>query len=49
MKELKWNTNSIKQWTGNDIGDEGAIAISQSLKINAALTELNLEGDGKIW
>ena len=29
----------------NYIGDEGASAISESLKINTALTELNLYGD----
>ena len=44
----KWNTNPIKQWTGNDIGDEGAIAISESLKTNTALTKLNLGSDDKI-
>ena len=47
MKELKWNTNPIKQWTGNKIGDEGAIQISESLKTNTALTELDLCGDDK--
>ena len=40
MKELKW--------TDNKIGDEGAIAISESLKTNTTLTELNLGGDVKI-
>ena len=49
MKGMKWNTNPIKQWTGNNIGDEGAIQISESLKTNTALTELNLWGDDKIW
>ena len=48
MKELKWNTNAIKQWTGNRIRDEGAIQISESLKTNTTLTELNLGGDDKI-
>ena len=48
MKELKWNTNPIKQWTDNHIGDEGAVKISESLKTNTTLTELNLEGDDKI-
>ena len=32
MNEMKWNTNPIKQWTGNKIGAQGAIAISESLK-----------------
>ena len=48
MKELKWNTNQIKQWTGNDIGDEGVIKISESLKTNTTLTELDLSCDDKI-
>ena len=30
--------------TGNDIGDEGAKAMSEMLKVNATLTELNLGG-----
>ena len=29
-------------WTGNDIRGEGAGMISESLKINSTLTELNL-------
>ena len=48
MKELKWNTNQMNQWTVNEIGDEGAIAISESLKTNTTLTSLNLQGDDKI-
>ena len=32
-------------WTDNNIGVEGAIMISESLKINTTLTELNLGGD----
>ena len=46
MNEMKYK--SIKQWTGNEIGDEGAIQISESLKTNTTLTELNLFGDDKI-
>ena len=42
---MKWNTNSIKQWTDNEIGDEGAIQIIESLKTNTALTLLDLSGD----
>ena len=45
--EWKWNTNPIKQWTDNKIGDKGAIAISESLKTNTTLTSLNLGGDDK--
>ena len=45
---MKWNTNPINQWTGNNIGAEGAIAISESLKTNTTLTELNLWCDDKI-
>ena len=40
---IKW-----KIWTVNDIGDEGAIKISESLKTNTALTSLYLGGD-KNW
>ena len=29
-------------WTGNNIGESGAKMISESLKINTTLTELNL-------
>ena len=42
-KEMKW-----KKWIGNQIGDEGAQAISESLKINTSLTTLNLGSDKKI-
>ena len=45
MNEMKWNTDAIKQWTDNDIGDEGAKKISESLKTNTPLTKLNLECD----
>ena len=48
MNEMKWNTNPIKQWTGNDIGDEGAIQISESLKTNTTLTSLDLECDNRM-
>ena len=33
---------------GNNIGAEGAEMISESLKINTTLTELDLNGDDKI-
>ena len=32
-------------WTGNNIGVEGARMISESLKINTTLTELDLSCD----
>ena len=32
----------MKKWTANNIGDEGAIKISESLMMNTTLTELNL-------
>ena len=48
MKELKWNTNQMNQWTVNEIGDEGAIAISESLKTNTTLTSLDLSCYDKI-
>ena len=48
MKEIRWNTNPIIQWTANKIGAEGAIQISESLKTNTTLTKLNLERDDKI-
>ena len=34
-------------WTGNDIGAEGARMISEALKSNSTLTELDLRGDEK--
>ena len=33
------------KWIGNDIGDEGAMKISESLMINTTLATLNLGGD----
>ena len=44
----KWNTNPIKQWTGNRIGDKGAMKISESLKTNTTLASLNLWSDGVV-
>ena len=41
------NDKNEKIWTGNNIGDSGAIMISESLKTNTTLTELNLSGDKK--
>ena len=39
--------NEIKM-IDNEIGDEGAKRISESLKINTSLTSLGLSGDEKI-
>ena len=36
---------SKTKWTVNRIGDSGASKISESLKINTTLTELNLGSD----
>ena len=38
-----------KNSTGNFVGSEGAKSISESLTINTSLTELQLEGDEKIY
>ena len=38
----------MKEWIDNGIGDEGAKAVSESLKINTSLTTLDLERDEKI-
>ena len=35
------------KWTENWIGDEGARMISEALKCNSTLTQLNLDGDEK--
>ena len=43
-REMKWNDKN-EIWTVNNIGDEGARMISESLKTNTTLTELNLEWD----
>ena len=37
----------MRKWTGNEIGAEGANKISESLKINTTLTELDLGGNWK--
>ena len=43
-KEWKWND----KWIDNEIGDERARSISESLKINTSLTELLLNCEEKI-
>ena len=48
---MKWNEMKfkyLKQWTANIIRDEGAMKLSESLKTNTTLTELNLWCDDKI-
>ena len=45
---MKWNTNTVKQWTDNQIGAEGAIQIIESLKTNTTLTLLDMIGDDMI-
>ena len=45
---MKWNANPIIQWAVNQIGAEGAIQISESLKTNTTLTSLSLSGDDMI-
>ena len=37
-----------KKWIDNGIETEGAKSLSESLKINTSLTELDLGGDEKI-
>ena len=33
------------EWTGNEIGNEGVQTLSESLKINITLTEMDLDGE----
>ena len=44
-KKYEWNDKWI--WTDNNIGEEGARMISEALKINSSLTDLNLYCDAK--
>ena len=44
----KERRNEKEEWIDNQIGDEGAKAISESLKINTSLTSLDLRCDEKI-
>ena len=39
------NENEKNKWTGNRIGAEGASKISESLKVNTTLTNLDLHSD----
>ena len=36
-----------EMWTGNDFGKEGTRMISEALRINSSLTELDLNSDKK--
>ena len=45
--EKEWK--EMKNEKGNEIGDEGAKRISESIKINTSLTSLNLGCDEEIW
>ena len=47
-KEMKFKIIKQWKWTGNNIGDEGAAKISESLMTNTTLTELDLYGDDNI-
>ncbi len=46
-KKKKKNEKPKREQTDNTIGDEGASAIGESLKINTTLTELDLYSDEK--
>ena len=39
------NRNEANEWIGNNIGAEGAGMISEALKCNSSLTELDLSCD----
>ena len=41
-KENEGNEDERTNETDNNIGDEGASAVSEALKVNATLTELDL-------
>ncbi len=47
-REEKWKEKkNEKKWIGNEIGNEGAKSLSETLKINTSLTSLNLACDEK--
>ena len=48
MKKRGEMKNELKEWIDNEIGDEGAKRISESLKINTSLTTLDLRSNEKI-
>ena len=43
--EMKFKIIKQWKWTGNNIGDEGALKISESLMTNTTLTALDLTSD----
>ena len=47
IKEMKIKIINNEKWTDNNIGDEGASKISESLMTNTTLTELYLSCDDK--
>ena len=47
-KTKQCNNMSISEQTGNEIGAEGARALSGALKVNTTLTTLNLSGNIRI-
>ena len=47
MKKREEMKKELKEWIDNQIGNEGVKRISESLKINTSLTELNLDRDEK--
>ena len=49
-KEMKFKIWNNEKWTANNIGDEGAAKISESLMTNTTLTTLDLDGDdNSVW
>ena len=44
MKKQKEKYEIMIKWTGNKIGESGAIKIGESLMMNTTLTELDLTG-----
>ena len=45
---MKCKYTKNEEWAGNNIGDEGAAKISESLMTNTTLTELGLSSDDNI-
>ena len=50
LSEMKMNMmrNEQWQWTDNQIGHEGAQSLSESLKTNTTLTQINLRSDDEV-
>ena len=45
MEKREENENELNKWTDNEVGDEGANKISETLKVNTTLTRLYLSSD----